>query len=72
MNIVYDCKHRIGATVMAKRQFVLERPHHFRNAVLAILGGVLAFIFISEMFRGTAPFLGFIIAAIVIYFITRR
>ena len=57
---------------MAKPQLVLEKPHHLRNFILAILGGVLAFILVSELFQGTAPFLGFIIAAIVIYFITRR
>jgi len=64
--------NHFGVQIMARPQFVLEKPQHFRNAVFAIGGGVVAFILISELFQGMAPFLGFIIAAIVIYFIARR
>jgi len=64
--------HLGGGKTMAKRQFVLEKPHHFRNSFLTLFGCVVALILISELFYGMAPFLGFIIAAIVIYFISRR
>ena len=57
---------------MAKSQMILEKPHHFRNTVLAIFGGLVALILVSEFTSGLFPFFEIVIAAIVIYFIARR
>ena len=57
---------------MAKSQMILEKPHHFRKIVLAIFGGLVALILVSEFTSGLFPFFEFVIAAIIIYFIARR
>ena len=65
--------NRIGRNIfMAKPQFVLEKPHRLRNLILAILGGAIVFILVSELTQGLFPFFEFLIAAIVVYFIARR
>jgi len=57
---------------MAEKQFVLEKPRPLRMVLIAIVMGGVALFLIEYLFSGMAPFLGFVLAAVVIYLFTRR
>ncbi len=57
---------------MPKKQFVLEKPRPLRTALIAIAIGCVVLFVIDYLFAGMAPFLGIILAAVVIYLFVRR
>lgn len=57
---------------MTNKQFVLEKPRPIRDTLVALVIGGFALFVIDYLFVGMAPFLGFILAAVVIYLLRRR
>lgn len=68
---MYYCSNVIG-DIMSEKQFVLEKARPLRMVLIAIVIGGVALFLIDYLFAGIAPFLGFILAAVVIYLFTRR
>ena len=64
---MYD---RFESTAMGK--YELEKTSTFRNVLIGIAVAVAAFVVVDYLFSGAAVFLGFIAAAIAIYFFARR
>ncbi len=53
-------------------RFTMEKPRPFRNILIVIAIGLASLLIIDYLFSGMAPFLGFIVAAIVIIIFSRR
>lgn len=57
---------------MPNKKFVLEKPRPLRTALIALAIGCVALFVIDYLFAGMAPFLGIILATVVVYLFVRR
>jgi|GEM_PF-4503347 len=57
---------------MPNKKFVLEKPRPLRAALVALAIGCVALFVIDYLFAGMAPFLGIILATVVVYLFVRR
>lgn len=57
---------------MQRKRFELEQPSFFRDLIYTVAGGIIGFIVIDYLFLGTAPFLGSIAFACIVYILSRR
>ena len=57
---------------MPNKQFVLEKSRPIRTALIALAIGFVLLFVIDYLFAGMAPFLGIVLATVVIYLFVRR